>query len=360
LGIDMADEDEVETPAEEPDGAVEEEELDVDPSMLLPDDHEDDDPLGQDEIDSLLGLGGGDDTEDSGVLALVNSAAISYERPPLLEVAFDRLVRVLTTSLRNFTGENIELALEETRSIRFGDYLESLPLPAMISVFKAVEWDNYGLITVDSSLIYSIVDVLLGGRRGSSPVSIDGRSFTSVELVLIQRLVQLILVEMANAFEPLSKVEFRHERLETSPRFAAIARPTNAAVIFTIRVDMDDRGGTVTVLIPYATLEPVRDLLLQMFMGEKFGRDPIWETHLAKEILVTETELEAVLDEQMISLGEVLNFKVGTTVQLQARPGDPVVLRCGQVPLMTGRLGRFGEAIAVQVDQKIERGRDKN
>ena len=100
--------------------------------------------------------------------AILNSALVSYERLPMLEVVFDRLVRLMSTSLRNFTSDNVEVSLDSIASIRFGDYLNSIPLPAMISVFKAEEWDNHGLITVDSGLIYSIVDVLLGGRRGTA------------------------------------------------------------------------------------------------------------------------------------------------------------------------------------------------
>jgi flagellar motor switch protein FliM len=173
--------------------------------------------------------------------------------------------------------------------------MEALPLPAMIAVFKAIEWDNYGLLTVDGPLIYSVVDVLLGGRRSGAPVRTEGRPFTSIERALLERLIRIVLGDMSTAFEPVSKVEFRYERLETNPRFAAIARPSNAAVRFRIKIDIDGRGGLLEILTPYATLEPVRDLLLQMFMGEKFGHDSIWETHLARQLLVTAVELEALL-----------------------------------------------------------------
>jgi flagellar motor switch protein FliM len=287
-----------------------------------------------------------------GLAALVNSGTVSYERLPMLEVVFDRLVRILTTSLRNFTSENVELTLSEIASMRFGDYLDALPLPAMIAVFKAIEWDNYGLLTVDSPLIYSIVDVLLGGRRGAASVRTDSRPFTSIERALLERLIRIVLGEMSTAFEPLSKVEFRYERLETNPRFAAIARPSNAAVRFRIRIDIDDRGGLLEILMPYATLEPVRDLLLQMFMGEKFGRDSIWETHLARQLLVTAVELEALLDEQTLPLGEIMGLTVGSTLSLNTRPDDQVTLRCGQVPLLRGRVGRQGDHIAIRIDER--------
>src|SRR5262249_33970003 len=119
--------------------------------------------LNQNEIDSLLGFGDGDGAngDSSGIKAIIDSALVSYERLPMLEVVFDRLVRMMTTSLRNFTSDNVEVSIDNITSIRFGDYLNSIPLPAMLSVFRAEEWDNYGLLTVDSALIYSIVDVLL-------------------------------------------------------------------------------------------------------------------------------------------------------------------------------------------------------
>lgn len=120
--------------------------------------------LNQDEIDSLLGFDDGSGAGDqSGIQAIINSSMVAYERLPMLEVVFDRLVRMMSTSLRNFTSDNVEVSLDNILSLRFGDYLNSIPLPAMLGVFKAEEWDNYGLLTVDSALIYSIVDVLLGG-----------------------------------------------------------------------------------------------------------------------------------------------------------------------------------------------------
>src|SRR5882724_10550952 len=116
--------------------------------------------LNQNEIDSLLGFGDGDGAngDASGIKAIIDSALVSYERLPMLEVVFDRLVRMMTTSLRNFTSDNVDVSIDNITSIRFGDYLNSIPLPAMLSVFRAEEWDNYGLLTVDSALIYSIVD----------------------------------------------------------------------------------------------------------------------------------------------------------------------------------------------------------
>src|SRR5688572_6466498 len=315
------------------------------------------DDKSDDEIRALMGLNdSNDDTQDrSGIRAIINSALVSYERLPMLEIVFDRLVRLMTTSLRNFTSDNVEVSLDSITSIRFGDYLNSIPLPAILAVFHAEELDNYGLFTVDSNLIYSIVDVLLGGRRGSSAMRIEGRPYTTIERTLVQRMIEVIMQDMCAAFEPLAPVNFSLDRLETNPRFAAIARPANAAILVKLRIDMEDRGGRTELLLPYATLEPIRKLLLQQFMGEKFGRDSIWESHLATELWSTKVDIEAILDEQTMPISQVRNLEVGQTLMLGATPDSKIQLRCRGVPLLTGRMGRVGSSVAVRVDDAIER-----
>ncbi len=311
--------------------------------------------LNQDEIDSLLGFdpNADDGVELSGVQSLINSALVSYERLPMLEIVFDRLVRLATTSLRNFTSDNVEVSLDSISSVRFGDYLNSIPLPAILSVIKAEEWDNYGLLTVDSSLIYAMIDVLLGGRRGSSVVRIEGRPYTTIEMTLANRMIEVILNDTTKAFEPLTTINFHIERLETNPRFATISQPANAAILIELRIDMDDRGGKVEILFPYATIEPIREQLLQAFMGEKFGRDPVWEGHLATEVYASEVTIEAVLHEMDIPLSRFMNFEVGDNFVFERTPSDPIKLRCGDVELTEGVMGHVGKNISIRVNRKL-------
>lgn len=311
--------------------------------------------LDQAEIDSLLSDPAGEPGH-SGMERLINSGLVSYERLPMLEVVFDRLVRILSTSLRNFTNDNVEISIEAIVAMRFGDYLSAIPMPAMLAVFKAEEWDNYGIITIDAALIYSIVDVLLGGRQGTAPMRVEGRPYTSIERNLIERLLHLVLADFAASFAPLSPVTFRFERLETNPRFATISRLSNAAMIARLRVDMDDRGGRIEILLPYATLEPIREVLLQQFMGEKFGRDSIWESHLAEQLWNTEISLEAVLDEQVMNLSDILALQPGASLPLGGLAGAPVEIRCGDVALFAAHLGRRMDRLVVTIDQDVRRG----
>lgn len=311
--------------------------------------------LNQNEIDNLLGFDAAvaSNVELSGVQALINNALVSYERLPMLEIVFDRLVRLATTSLRNFTSDNVEVSLDSISSVRFGDYLNSIPLPAILSVIKAEEWENYGLLTVDSNLIYSMIDVLLGGRRSGVTMRIEGRPYTTIEQALAQRLIELILEDTKRAFEPVTQINFKLERMETNPRFAAISRPNNAAILIELRIEMDDRGGKIEILLPYATIEPIREQLLQMFMGEKFGRDPIWEGHLATEIYQADVEIDAVLHEQELPLSRLLALNVGDTVMFERSPNDPVLLRCGDVELTEAIMGHIGNYVSVRVTRPL-------
>ncbi|WP_089174749.1 flagellar motor switch protein FliM [Bosea sp. AS-1] len=314
--------------------------------------------MSQDEIDTMLGFSSSEDSASrNGIQAIVDSGSVAYERLPMLEIIFERLVRLLSTSLRNFFTDNVEVTLESIRSVRFGDYVNSISQPAMLSVFKAEEWDNFGLITIESSLIYSVLDTMFGGKRGQPAPRIDGRPFTSIEIRMVRRVIELVLSDAQAAFKPLSPVTFNIDRVESNPRFVSISRPANAAIRVELKFDMEGRGGSLHILLPYATIEPIRELLLESFMGEKLGRDPIWENHLATEVWQAGVDVTCVLHETRMPLKRVMKLEIGDTLMFDARPDSTVSLRCGDFIVTEGRIGRVDGKIAVQVVSPLRRSK---
>ena len=314
------------------------------PSMTLGDGEDFD----QASIDAMFG-GNEPVAKKSGLKAVIESKIISHERLPMLEVVCEHMVRSFASSMRNLTSDAIDVSLEELTSIRFGDFMGRLAMPAMIGVFNVPEWDNYGVITVESSLIYAVVDALLGGRRGAGPMRIEGRAFTTIETSLVSQMLELALTDLSAAFEPIAPISMLLERVETSPRFAAIAGPTNIAAVATFRVDMEGRGGKFSVLLPYATLEPVREKLLQRFMGQKIGRGNIWEAHMAAELLKTDVSIDVVLGERTLRLEEIRSFAVGQTIALHTAPDDPLEIQSGGIPLGRAQIGQRCNNIAVRM-----------
>ena len=309
--------------------------------------------LTQDEIDSLLGLSLSEeeDAGRTGLRAIINSTLVPYERLPALRAACARLARLMTTSLTNFTSDTIEVSLERISSIRFGDYLSAVPAPAVIAVFRTGQHDNCGLIGIDSALICSVVDALMGRRRGGAPAQVEGRAGAAIEHTLVTRMIEVVLGDARQAFAPLTDVAFNLERIDSDPQSGAIADLSSAALALKFRIDLDGRAGRLELLLPYAALEPIRHNLLQQGNGE--NRDTIWEGRLASELWAAKLEVRAVLAEFKQPLHKVLDLKVGDTLMLDALPDTPVKLRCGAMDLSVGRVGRRGHSLAVRVERPI-------
>lgn len=280
---------------------------------------------------------------------------VSYQRLPMLEVVFDRLVRFMSTSLRNFTGDNVDVSLDEISAVRFGPYINSISMPTMIGVFKEKKWDNLGLIYINTRMIYSIIDVLLGNSDGKS-LQIQNRPFTTIEQLLLSRTISIMMEDLTKAFSPVCKMDFEFQRIETNPHFAAIARNSTTAIISKLNISMDKkRGGSLDIILPYVMIDPIKDNLSQSYMGEKFGRDTLWENHLASQLWDTDFPIEAVLPDQTLSLREILNWKVGSQFHINSSPKAPVALKCGSYDLGLGKVGQKSGNVAISVEKLYKR-----
>ena len=113
---------------------------------------------------------------------------------------------------------------------------------------------------------------------------------------------------------------------------------------------MEDRSGHFDIVIPYSSVEPIRDLLIQNFMGEKFGCDQIWEDHLADRIREAEVSLEAAFPTEVFSLKDVLSWKKGSQIVLSSDMQSPIHLRSQNHQLLLGKLGQKNGHVAVKVE----------
>ncbi|WP_247872014.1 flagellar motor switch protein FliM [Azospirillum sp. TSO35-2] len=311
--------------------------------------------LSQEEIDRLLNFGAPvtDDATLSAIQRLVSSTTVNKDRLPMLDVVFDRMVRLLNTSLRQFASTNVEASLSKIEWLRYSEFQDTIELPALIGVARAEQWDNQLLVSIDSALIYCMMDVLLGGRR-ARPGRIDGRAYTSIERKMTERMMKVVLQDLGQSFDPLAQVDFVFDRLEVNPQFATITRSTNAIIRVRIEVEVERRTGHIDIVIPYSTLEPIRGKLVQMFMGEKFGHDTVWESHLKNELMRSKLELVAVLAETKVPLGEVLAWQKGQSLKLRINPDSTVLVFSKTIPLFAGHMGQRNDNIAVKIDTDLD------
>lgn len=321
---------------------------------------EDEKSLSQEEIDNLLGLGDKESTEDqdskkSAIDKFLDESLMSFERFPMLEVIFDRFARFLSGSYRNFTSDNVDVDVTSITSVRFKDYLSTLPIPSIIVIFRAAEWEGYGLISINSSLVYSMIDILFGGKKSNRPIKIEGRPYTAIEKKLARVISEIMLNDLGLAFDHLTQATFKFERIENNPKFAMIANNSDVAIILKSRVDMDEYGGTIDVVVPLATIEPIKNLLSQSLGGKKITGDAVWYGDLSKQIYRSLVELEVVLGRKSVHLKDIANLKVGQTIILDAVPDENVMVKCQGVDILTGKVGRVANNIAIIVDEVLKR-----
>ena len=310
--------------------------------------------LKQEEIDSILPSDGARQKEEKGLGVLVNSQRITAERLPALEGIYERFARISAGSLRYFTSENVDVTFGKIAPVRFGDYLNSIPLPSLLVVFKAEEWESRGLIVLDNDLIYSVVDILHGGRRTKQLQSNEGKPYTIIETRMVERLVNAILNDLASAFDPVSTVNLQFERMENDPRFASIALPANTAVVANFNIGIDRRSGSMHIVMPYRTIEPVKAELSQQLLGESFGEYGAWAKHFSDSVRVSDIELEAVLSEFQSTLGNAFSWKRGSIINIDL-PLDPQVkVKSGGAPLFIAGMGRKDGRIALRLLRRVE------
>jgi flagellar motor switch protein FliM len=301
--------------------------------------------MGQGDIDDLFGGDAVAEPEPpkNGLEALVGGA-VRYEKLPMLDIVVDRLARLLTTSIRKFTADNADAVIDRMRPVRVGAFLDTITLPAMIGIIRIEEWDGYCLAALDSQLIGSIVDILLGGRRNA-------------ERAFVEKFVGLLTQDMSRAFEAVSPATFRLERFEITPGYALITKPTAAALTFRAEITMEGRGGHIDFLLPYASIEPVRDLLSQEVLGKKTGGDTIWRSHLAEELPRASADLTAVIESRVMSFADVARWQPGSVVPLDQRPEDSLEVFCQGLLVCRARMAARDDRVVLRVEEcVIEKG----
>lgn len=290
----------------------------------------------------------------SGLRALINSAIISHRRLPMLDVIFDRAARRMSTSLRQFTDENVEVTLDDVTSIRFGDFIADQGNDVIIGVVRSAKLDGYFLVAADGALIYSIVDLLLGGRRDMYSTGEAERQLTAIELGLAQRMLALLVSGFDESFKVVQDAEMVLERVETTPRFAAIVQEPSVCALAKFKVQVAGMESRISIVAPHASIESVKETLLRDFVGDSKGTDEIWHGHIQKEANATDLSLDVVLCERTVPLGDLKALEVGSYFNLGLPATSDVKVKSGKVVLGTGKVGRANGRLAVRLGDPID------
>jgi len=288
---------------------------------------------------------------------LLDAAGLSLERLPMLHVILDRVATACADQLRHFAASPVYFSLSNVDTQRFGDILEPYESNAIAGIFHAAEWDSHVLVGFDRDFIFTMVEVMLGSD-GSEPPLDEERSFSSIEMRIAQRLFEQIGKAMQAAFALVADTPFKLERTELRMDFAVIGRQNNQAVAAKFLLQALNRGGEMFIVIPQSVLNPMRQSLARILVGETSARDSKWTKQIASEVQKTPVTLKAILEERHLTLGEIVDLKVGQVLELRATPRSRAKLVGNDRDLFWCEVGQADGNILLRVDRFIDQDQE--
>lgn len=320
--------------------------------------------LSQEEVDALLrGVTDGEiETEveeaidESGIVPydLTSQERIIRGRMPTLDIINQRFSRLFRNSLSSALRKALDISAVSTDTVKFGEFVKSLPVPASLHIFKIEPLRGFALLVAESKLVFALVDTFFGGT-GEAKMKIEGRDFTIIEQRMIKKVVLMVLEDMEAAWKPVHNVTMSFVRSEVNPQFAAIVPPTDVVVVIMFEVELDQVNGTLTVCLPYSTIEPIIGKLRAGFQSDQLEVDQAWIRRLKERLKETSVDIMVELGKTTISGEEFLGLKVGDVLALDNDVDDDMKVYVEGIPKFRGMPGVSKANKAIKLNYVIPR-----
>ena len=280
-----------------------------------------------------------------------NQMRIVRGRMPTLEMINERFARLFRVSLYNLLRRSPEISLAPVAIKKFSEYVHTLHVPTNLNLVKINPFRGTALIMLDPKLVFAVVDSFFGGTGRHA--KIEGRDFTATEQRIIHMLLRSVFSDLHEAWAHVATIEVEYLQSEINPHFANIVSPSEIVVITSFHVDLDGVGGELHVTMPYAMIEPLREILDSGMASDRVDKDERWMHTLREEIEDAEVELTTLLGHTSITLGELLNLKPGDV--LTSDFTGKVLVLAEDVPMFRGSLGMSRGHQAIKFEDRVRR-----
>jgi len=283
----------------------------------------------------------------------INQMRIVRGRMPTLEMINERFARLFRVSLYNLLRRSPEIAVQPVDIRKFSEYVHTLHVPTSLNLVKINPLRGTALIVLDPKLVFAVVDNFFGGIGRHA--KIEGREFTATEQRIIHMLLRSVFADLHEAWSHIASIEVEYLQSEINPHFANIVSPSEVVVVTSFHVELDGGGGNLHITMPYAMIEPMREILDAGVASDRVEKDERWAISMREEIEDADVELTTVLGRSSISLATLLNLKAGDVLPCDF--GGKVTILAEDVPVFRGSFGLSHGQQAVKIEDKIRRGR---
>lgn len=275
-------------------------------------------------------------------------------RFPQLDVIYEKFMRAFRVSLSGALRKIATISVASTDFLKFGEFINTLPLPTCMSVLRFQTLRGSGLFVIESKLAYALVDSFFGGSNRSY-TRIEGKDFTAIELNIVRKVVELAISDLESAWEAIEKIGASFVRTEVNPQFVGIVPPTDIVIATTFDVELEIANGTVTVVMPYATIEPIKQKLMSGFQIESDQSEKaIWSQIIQKQLFDAEVDIKVDLGETFLELGDIMNLKKGDVIPLDQDSTGELDIQVENIALFKGFYGTHHGSIATKITKVIE------
>ena len=315
--------------------------------------------LSQDEVDALLqGITGEsqkleqEDSPKGGIrdYDLASQERIVRGRMPTLEIINERFSRNIRIGLFNFIRKTPEVSVGGIKVQKYSAFLRETVVPTNFNIVSVRPLRGSGMIVCDPTLVFSVIDALFGGN-GKFHTRIEGRDFSPTEQRVISRIVEVIATEYKKAWLGIYPLELEYQRSEMQPQFANIAAPGEIVVTTSFTLEIGDATGTIHFCIPYATLEPIRDVLYSSTQGDSAEPDRRWVKLMTHQIQAAQVQLVAELAHAPATVEQLLALKAGDFIELDMKKS--IEVKVDGVPVMEAQYGTSNGKYALKVDRML-------
>ncbi len=256
---------------------------------------------------------------------LTNQDRVIRGRMPTLDIIYERFVRLFRMSLSNSLRKVATISIISTDILKFGEFVNTLPIPSCMSILRFETLRGPAIFVVEAKLAYALVDSFFGGTDRPF-TKIEGKEFTKIELSILQKVIQMAIKDLDEAWTPVHRPEIHYIRTETNPQFVGIVPPSDVIISTTFEVELENASGTIAIVMPYSTIEPIKAKLNSYYQTESGQEDREWVDKLQAHLGAATAEVVVNLGTAEISVGDLVNLNIGDIIPLsQDADGELVV-----------------------------------
>lgn len=316
------------------------------------------DVLSQNEIDNLLAaINSGDFDADEmkegteknvKVYDFARPSKFSKEHLRTLEIIFEHYGRLLSTNLPAYFSKNVQVEVMNSEAITYSEFSNALSNPVILGVVSVAPLEGNIIVELADNLGYAIIDRMLGGS--GKPLE-KSRDFTEVELIIIERIMNVCTNLLIEPWESVVSIEPRLERIETNSQFAQIISPSEMIAIITMNLKIGTIEGLMNVCIPYTTLEDVIDRLntKYWYSSMQVKDEEVYQEMIERTISKAKIPIKAVLGKSTISVNDFVNIQVGDIIRLNTRTDEELNVYVGNINKFTALPGASSDVYAVRL-----------